>query len=204
MSRPYRIVVKQVLEQEVTAADRTTSRLKLDPVLPEERLDEVLVAVLRRRGWQEVEPGVYEQPSDDATQTVCDVAAREVTTTLELRQTVRDEAQRELRGDTWNWRQMRELTEQEMAELRAAEEARLAAELATDRVSAAERGLRQAASERLAAGATQRRAELNRIVLEVVGEALKEKAAELGQVDRIDERWDGEAYELTIAVSESA
>ncbi len=202
MSRPYRIVVKKVVEQEITADDRSTARLKLDPILPEERLSEVLADALRRHGWRETADGVFEKERGEGESMTCDVESREVTTTIRIETTIRQELHKEIRGDTWNWRQMREMTADELDEVRRREEEKLAEQLAREPAAAGKETLRAEAGERLRAGEAERRQEINRLVLEVMSEALKEKAGELGNVERIDERWDGDEYELTISVAE--
>ncbi|NUQ00426.1 MAG: hypothetical protein HUU35_11295 [Armatimonadetes bacterium] len=202
MSRPYRIVVQKVVEQDIRADDRSTLRLKLDPVLPEERLTEVLEQSLARHGWRRTADGVYEKERGEGESMTCDIEAREVTTVIEIEETVRHEVRKELRGDTWNWRQMREMTDEELEEVRRIEEARLEAEVSAEEHQRAASALRETVRERLESGADERRREVNRIVLEVMSEALKERAGELGNVQHIDEKWDGEDYELTISVAE--
>ncbi len=86
--------------------------------------------------------------------------------------------------------------------MRRREEEKLAEQLAREPAAAGKETLRAEAGERLRAGEAERRQEINRLVLEVMSEALKEKAGELGNVERIDERWDGDEYELTISVAE--
>jgi len=202
MSRPYRIVVKKVIEEELAAADRATLRLSLDPVLPAERLDALLAAALERHGWEQTAPGVWRKAAGDEVELACDVAAREVTATVHLRETLREERRRELKGDTWNWREQREMTDHELEALRRDAEERLSTGIADHKRRQAERDLRQRAADLLAASADERRRAVNRLVLEVLSDALKEKAQELGQVERIDEAWHGEDFELTIAIAE--
>ncbi|MBI2301476.1 MAG: hypothetical protein HYU66_21430 [Armatimonadetes bacterium] len=202
MSRPYRIVVQKVVESEVTAEDRSTLRLQVDPVLGEGETDALLEGVLARRGWERAGDGVWRKERGEGETMTLDVAKREVTTTLELRRKVEQQVRRELRGDTWNWRQMREMTAQELAEVRRQEEERLTAEVSGRQVARAEEELQSEVGRRLAEGAPERRQEVNRIVVETVAEALRQKARELGNVDRVDEAWDGDEYELTISIRE--
>jgi hypothetical protein len=202
MSRPYRIVVQRVVEREVNAEDRTVLRLKLDPILPEERLDEVLGAVLEKNGWERTADGTYQQSRGDGETLTCDVKAREVSCEIAVETTVREVVRKELRGDTWNWRQMREMTDEELAELEQAEAERLESCISeTDLAKRAEE-IREEVSQRLAEGDAERRETINKLVIEVTAEALKEKASELGTVKSLDERWDGQDYELTIQISE--
>jgi len=202
MSKPYRIVVTKVVEQEVRSEDRSTLKLDLDELLGADRTTELLARVLERRGWTELEPGRFERPGAVDESTVCDVASREVTTTVVAERTLSERRQREIRGDTWDWKAMREKTPEEMAEVRRREEEKLDAAISEQRVRQTEDELRQAAAQRLADGADERRREVNRLVLEVTGEALKEHAQKLGSVGATQEAWHGEDYELTISISE--
>lgn len=199
MSRPYRILVRRVVEKEVVAEDTSTLRLDLDEAVSEEQL----ARALEREGWTEREPGVWEKERADGETMSCDLAEREVTTTITVGTTLREERERELRGDTWNWRDMREMTAEEMAALRAAEEAKLSGDVSDYRVRQTERKLRAGAAEQLEAGSEDRRREVNRVVIEALAESLKERAATLGQVVSSDNgQWQGDEFELTITIRE--
>lgn len=202
MSRPYRIVVQKVIEEELRAADQSVLHLRLDPVLPEEQLDRVLAQVLTRRGWTETEPGVYTQQREDGQTLTCDLTQRTVTTTVELERTLRETRRRKLEGDTWNWREQREMTDEEFAQLQRDAETALGDSVTDSRRRRAEQELQGAAAAALAQTEDERRREVNALVIEVLADALKEKAAELGTVERIDESWQGADYELTISIAE--
>lgn len=202
MSRPYRVVVQRVVEREVNAEDRTVLRLKLDPILPEERLDEVLGEVLERNGWTRGDDGRYRQERGDGETLTCDVEQREVACEIAIEATVREVVRRELRGDTWNWRQMREMTDEELADLQRAEAEKLESCVSEAELEKRANQIRDEVTRRLQEGEAERREMVNKLVIEVTAEALKEKAAELGTVKSLDERWDGQDYELTIQISE--
>jgi len=199
MSRPYRILVRRVVEKEVVAEDSSTLKLDLDDNVSEEQL----ARALAREGWTEREPGVWEKERADGETMSCDLGEREVTTTITVGTTLSEERERELRGDTWNWREMREMTAEEMAALRAAEEAKLSGDISDYRVRQTERKLRAGAAEQLESGSEERRREVNRVVIEALAESLKDRAATLGQVVASDEgKWQGDEFELTITIRE--
>jgi hypothetical protein len=202
MSRPYRIVVTKVVEQEVKAADHSVLTLKLDEPVGPERTGELLAAALERGGWRAGEPGQFVKEGSGGETMVCDVEARTVTTRIEIGRTLSEQRRREIKGDTWNWQAMREKTPEEMAEIRRREEDKLGDAVSEQRVRQAERDLARTAAERLAGGEEARRREVNRLAIEVTAAALQEKARELGNVRSVDEAWHGEEYELTIAISE--
>lgn len=202
MSRPYRIVVQKALQSEVTVGDRSTLRITLDPILPEEQLEELLARVLERDGWEPAGADRWRKQTGEGEVTTVDIAAREVITEVEARRQVTEQVRRELRGDTWNWRQMREMTAQELDERRRQAAEELGGEVSEERRRQVEQELAAEVRRQLESGAAERRRLANRIVIEVMSEALKERARELGTVRHIDERWDGEEYELTIAISE--
>ncbi len=199
MSRPYRILVRRTVEKEVVAEDKSTLKLDLDETVTEEQL----ARALEREGWTQTEPGVWEKERADGETMSCDLAEREVTTTITVGTTLREERERELRGDTWNWREMREMTPEEMAALRAGEEAKLSGDISDHRVRQTERKLRADAAGQLETGADERRREVNRVVIEALAESLKDRAATLGQVVSSDGgQWQGDEFELTITIRE--
>jgi len=207
MSRPYRIIVRKTVREEVGVDDRATLALNLERILPEDRMKEVLGEILERHGWTR-RNGTYEKRGEGGETTVCDLDTLEVVTTVEARGTIEEKVERTVRGDTWNWRAGREKTQAELDAEIAATRARVEAEMEAgaipaERKAQAERDLRREAMRRLEAGEEERRQELNRIVLEVYAEALKEKARELGEIEQIHEAWrNEEEYELVIRMAE--
>lgn len=202
MSRPYRIVVQKLVESEVRAGDRSTLRLKIDQILSEEDTDRLLSGALERNGWTKAGDGVYKKRVGEDELMTLDVGQRELTTEIEAGTTVTQQRRRELRGDTWNWKQMREMTRDEMTALREKAESELGDEVTEEARQEAYDQLKADLARRLDEGEPERRKEVNRLVIETVSEALKEKARELGNVQRVDESWHGDDYELTITVSE--
>lgn len=97
---------------------------------------------------------------------------------------------------------MREMTDAELEQVRRREEENLEATVSESQKERATEALTGEVRERLERDEPARRKEINRLVLEVMSEALKRKAAELGNVERVDEKWDGEDYEMTISISE--
>lgn len=202
MSRPYRIVVRKVIEHEVSAGDTSTLRLDLDAAAPGADVERILAEVLERNGWREVSPGVYEKERGDGEAMSCDLAERRVTTTIQLDRKVSEEVRRELRGDTWNFAEGREMTAAELAEVRRRATEQLEGRLSAEQKQRAGDALQREATQRLTEGEADRRREINRVILEVMAESLKEKAASLGNVEQMDEEWRGADYELTIQVRE--
>ncbi len=199
MSRPYRIVVQRTVEQEVSAEDRSVLRLNLDEQVTEEQL----AAALARQGWVEAEPGVWTKERAEGETMSCELAAREVVTVVSGVRTLAERRERELRGDTWNWKQMREMTAEELEALRAAEEEKLGEPLSESRVRGAERELAAQVSAQLQAGADERRREVGRVVVEALAESLRARAASLGTVTSTSEgQWQGDDFELTLTISE--
>jgi len=204
MSRPYRILVKKTVREEVRAGDRSTLRLNLDDILPQERMKEVLGQVLERNGWREIAEGIYEKRRENGERMTCDLEEYEVVTTIELEDRLEEEVSQELRGDRWNWRLRRELTDAELEELRRQAEAELERQAITEEQrEQARKNLRYEALRRLEESEPERRREINKLVLEVYSEALKEKARQLGNVQGVEEGWKNEEeYELVISLSE--
>ena len=207
MSRPYRILVRKVVHEEVRAGDRSTIRLNLDRLLPPEEMKALLEEVLARHGWEHTEDGWKQERASGETMTL-DPETLEVVTTLEREDVIEQDLEREARGDTWNWRRRREMTEDELRQdqerLRRQVEQQLEREVKLDELKAGrQRELQQEIAGQLEAGEPERREALNRIILEVYSEAIKQKARTLGDIEEMREEWHGdEEYELVISIAE--
>lgn len=202
MSYPYRVVVTRSIETIVGASDRATHRLNLTPILPAERMREILEEVLEKKGWHQRDDGAWEKAGPAGERMVCDPAAMEVTAAIEAAEQIKKERTVHATGDAWSRAEIDAAREK----LREAVEEQLEKELKITGAEqrARERDLQAELAERLAAGEADRRRELNEIVMEVYAESLKEKARSLGQITEIHESRDesGSAYELTIRIAE--
>jgi len=188
MSRAYRIRVKESLARDIRGEDCIETRLDIIEVLPPEQTAELLAAELKRRGFEEQEDGTLVRRDGDVT-VVVDPCGGKVTVRAETEDRAEIEGTRE--GFGYN----------DVGPTRRAIEERLGKELRADlekRVGEHEEKLQRAATGKLEEALQELQPELRDAVERVTAEALKQKAAQLGQIKEITE--DPEAGSLTIKV----
>lgn len=187
MSRAYRIRISETLERIVHVEDGVATTLEVLPILPRERMQELLGQELEAAGLA-IEDGVAsrtsESPEGDVSLEV-DLATGQVT--------VRVTRSADVKLTTTRERAVREPSAAAEASVRA--EARAKLERDASDVEEAER---RAATARLEAELRDARTELDRVVHRVTAAALKEKAAQLGEIEEIAE--DEASGVLTIRV----
>ena len=187
MSRAYRIRVKESISQDLSASDEVCSDLEILEILPGDQMADLLEGELKGRGFQE-EDGKLVRRKDGVTVTV-DPKSGEVGVKAEKEEKVELESEKE----GWGYddvgphaKQMRkQLSEQAKAELER-------------RAEKQKERLQGEATEQLEGVMEDVRKELNDAVNSVTREALKRKAAQLGQIKEMTE--DPEAGSLTIKV----
>jgi hypothetical protein len=187
MSRAYRIKVRESLRRVLRAHDRVSTQLELLEVLPAEQMAQLLAEELKRRGFEEkggalvrTQEGVTVRV-EPATGTVSVEAHASQDADLEAEKTGR--AFDDFGPDAQQVKkQLRERLHQEL-ERQAAEEAAALQAQVTDRLERELGGLRR---------------ELDQAVNRVTAEALKQKAAQLGQIKEMTE--DPQTGSLTIVV----
>ncbi|MGZ3422670.1 MAG: hypothetical protein ACXVEF_02610 [Polyangiales bacterium] len=186
MSRAYRIRVSESIERIVHVEDGVATSLEILPILPKERMQELLAKELEGAGLT-VKDGVAQKtassPQGDVTIEV-EVATGKVTVRVAHAEDVRVEADRERRVENV-----------EAGEKKLREETRAALEKEVERAT---EQARREATARLEQELREARVELDRVVHRVTAAALKEKAAQLGDVEEVSE--DENAGVLTIRV----
>lgn len=187
MSRAYRIKVKESLKRVVRAADRISTQLEVLGILAPEQMGELLRQELIGRGFQQKGDQVV-RTQKGVTVTV-DPAAGTVTVTSELSDKVNLEGEKEARVYTdvglsadKTKQQLREDLREDL-ERQAKERQAELQKKATDKLEAELEGLRR---------------ELDQAVNRVTAEALKQKAAQLGQIKEMTE--DPQSGSLTIVL----
>ena len=188
MSRAYRVKVRETARHVIRAEDHVGTTLELLEVLPREAMAELLRQELLGRGF-EADGDALVRRGDTSTIEVCP-ATGEVTVRAEHAEEVEVSAQREGYADT-DWG----------AHGKAKAEAGLREQIRDDLKTQAEAKTRQlqgTVTDRLESELAGLRAELDRVVNRVTAEALKRKAAQLGQIKELTE--DPEAGSLTIVL----
>jgi hypothetical protein len=187
MSRAYRITVKESLRKDLTASDEVCSDLEILEVLPADQMAELLRGELKERGFQE-EGDKLIRRDGEVTVTV-DPSSGEVSVKSERADSVDLEAQR----DDWGYDDVGPGEEQ--IRRRAAEQLRQDLER---RAGQQQARLQTEATEKLEGVLDDVRKELGQAVNRITAEALKRKAASLGQIKEMTE--DPESGSLTITV----
>jgi FtsH ternary system domain X5 len=187
MSRAYKIRVKESVNQDLKASDEVCSDLEILEILPGDQMAELVAKELKARGFEEKD-GKLVRTKDGVSVSV-DAKSGEVTVKAEKGETVELETEKEGWGyDDIGPRasQMRKnLSEQAKAELER-------------RSQRQQERLQGEATEELEGALAGVRKELNDAVNAVTREALKQKAAQIGEIKEMSE--DPEAGTLTIKV----
>jgi hypothetical protein len=187
MSRAYRIRVRESVKRVVSARDRISTQLEILEILPAEQMGELLTQELEKRGFQR-RGDVVVREEHGITITV-DPATGSVTVQAEGSEEVELQAEKEGRSHdeagAHAARVKKELQAQarkELEEQATQETARVQSQI-TDRLEGQLGDLRR---------------ELDEAVNRVTAEALKRKAAQMGEIKELTE--DAETGSLTIVV----
>ncbi len=187
MSRAYRISVRETLNRVIRAEDHVSTQLELLEILPPEVMAQLLRAELEKRGFEcEGEELVREQ---DGVVVSVDPKTGTVTVHAEASHEV------ELKGERTGWaadedgtnaKRVRETTRKELQK-----------EL-EGRAGVERERLQSQVTDRLEARLGDIRKELHQAVNRVTAEALKQKAAQLGQIKELTE--DPQSGSMTIVL----
>jgi hypothetical protein len=186
MSRAYRIKVRETIRRILRAHDGISTQLELLPILPPEQMAELLADELSRRGFQP-QGQVLVRKDGSVTITVQPESA-----TVKVQAETAHEVC--LEGEKEHW------TLEEGKLPRAAEES-ARRELRKELDQKAQKQTAQLQSQvtqQLEAQLGNLRQELDQVVNRVTAEALKRKAAQLGQIKEITE--DPQSGSLTITL----
>lgn len=187
MSRAYRIRVQETLRRVLRAQDGVSTQLELLEILPPEPMGQLLADELERRGF--VRDGTRLEKKLDGINVSVDVATGTVSVQAEASAEVCIEDAKERRGFD------------DVPDNRKKAEHALRQELRKDleqRADAEEGKLQSAVTDRLEAQLVDLRKELDQVVNRVTAEALKLKAATLGQIKELTE--DPQSGSLTIVL----
>jgi len=188
MSRAYRITVKESSTRQLKGADEISTTLEVLEILPPEQMAELLKRELKQRGYTEQPDGTYAKQDGNITVTI-DAKTCEVTVKAQVGEEVTVEAKRETTGYDDVGPGQKEIRERVKEQLQHDLEQKAGKE--------AER-LQTEATADLEKKLCDLQPELSEVVNKVTREALKQKAAQLGNIKEISE--DSQSGELTIKV----
>jgi len=187
MSRSYRISVKESVNRVIRAEDSVSTHLEILEVLPGGQMGALLEKELERAGFEK-QGEVMVRHQDGVTISV-DPVCGEVTVAAEMSDRVK--AEQEVTGSTWDdagpnrksvEKQLKEQAKQKLEQQLEDKTAGLQGKV-TDKLEGKLNGLRK---------------ELDQVVNRVTAEALKQKAASMGQIKEMTE--DPQTGNLTIVV----
>jgi hypothetical protein len=187
MSRSYRISVRESVHRVIRAEDRVSTQLEVLEVLPPEQMAGLLADELARRGFER--DGNHLVRKQDGVTVAVDPHSGTVTVVAECAEEAKVEGQKE--GRTWDdsGPQSRQVRETLRKELRKDLEKKV-----QDKASK----LQSKVTDQLEGQLSDLRQELDQVVNRVTAEALKRKAAQLGQIKEMTE--DPQSGSLTIVV----
>ena len=189
MSRAYRVTVKGSVERVVHVEDGVCTSLELLPILPKERMGEILEAELGKRGFKRAKRGDGEVLRRlEADGVIVEVDPKTATVSVKAEASANIEINHETT----------ELVAEESLQ-RGTEAAQKRIDRRAERdAQAAEDKARTEVTEKLEKRLGDLRRELDHATTKVTAEALKEKAKRLGEIEEMHE--DAESGELTIKV----
>jgi hypothetical protein len=188
MSRSYRICVRESINRVIRAEDHVSTNLEMLEVLPPEQMAGLLGDELERRAFQRADDGTLIRRGQGVAVTV-EPRTGVVTVRAEAAEGVNIEAIRDARSFDEAGPQAQRLREKMRQEIKG--------DLAK-KVVDKETEMQTAVTDQLEAQLGGLREELDQAVNRVTAEALKCKAAQLGQIKQITE--DPQAGSLTIIV----
>jgi hypothetical protein len=187
MSRSYRIAIRETLQRVIRAHDRVSTQLEILEVLPCDEMAELLAQELEKRGYKRDGDNLVQE--EDGVKVSVDPKTGTVTVSSESSAEV--ELKQEKEGRAWddvgpNAKAVRDkLREDAKADLEK-------------QAKRKEDELQTQVTDRLEKQLGEVRRELDQAVNRVTAEALKRKAAQLGQIKEMTE--DEETGSLTIVV----
>lgn len=186
MSRAYRIRISESLRRHIQVDDGIQSRLEILEILPPEATAALLERELEAAGFEQREDGQWVRVDEDGVEVRVDAQTATVTVS------VRADAELNLERE----RIITAVAEDDPAS-RQRGQAQLRRELEGE-VAQQEKELQAQVTETLEGKLGDLRQELDRISNRVTAEALKQKAASMGEVQEVSE--DPESGSLTIRV----
>lgn len=185
MSRAYRVRVSERLTRVVHVEEGVESKLELLNILPREEMGEILAQELEEAGFER-DGEVMERVDEEGVR--IRVKLDDGSVTVDVAEERKLDLEQERSGVAWE-----ELLDQAREQLRQQAKEGLEAQAELE-----EQALRTLVNKKLERKLTSAKSDLDRAVNRSTAEALKRRAAQLGEVQEIQE--DAESGSLTIRV----
>ncbi len=176
MSRAYRIAVREALHRVIKAEDHVSTQLEILEILPSEQMAELLAAELEARGFER--KGEQLVSEKDGVIVTVDAKTGTVTVRAESSEKAEVEAERIGWAADQSGKDSQRVKEQTRKDLKKDLEGK---------IDAKRQKLQSQVTDRLEAQLGDIKKELNQAVNRVTAEALKRKAAQLGQIKEMTE-----------------
>jgi len=188
MSRAYRIQLSERLQRVLRAKDHVSSQIELLEILPQEQMTALLEEELVRRGFERQAEGLVRE--QNGVKVTVDPASGTITVHSEQCEEANLMAEKEARVyDDWQQKSRQHVEETARDQLRG--------ELEAEAKKKADK-LQKQVTDQLEGNLADIQAEISQAVNRVTGEALKRKAAQLGQIKEMTE--DPNSGSLTIVL----
>ena len=184
MSRAYKIRVSESLRRVIRGSDHVCTRLEILNVLPEEEMSALLAEHLQKRGFTEKNGKMVRQEGD--VEILIDPADAVVTVQISSEEEIHLEGKEEGWGYVENDKQARSALQDS-----------LKGKLEKD-ADAKQAVLQTELTNKLEASLSELRRELDQVANQVTADALKKKAARMGQIKEVSE--DPESGSMTIVL----
>jgi hypothetical protein len=189
MSRAYRIKVSETIRKVIRAEDHVRTQLELLQILPADQMADLLAEELVKQGFER-EGNTVTRTDEEITVTV-DLETGEVKVQVESSEAISLEGERT------------GLTYDDAGPTRKEAEANLRKNLQKDLESDAEqqtKELQKQVTDKLEGHLADIRKELDQAVNKATAEALKQKAAQIGQIKEVTEDQDGGSLTIVVEV----
>jgi hypothetical protein len=189
MSRSYRIAVRESVNRVIKAEDKVSTKLEVLEVLPPEQMAGLLSDELEKRGFEKDEDGETLVREEDGVVISVDAKTGTVTVSAESSEAAKLEGERQGRAYDDVGPHAKEVRENLRKELQKDLERKVEEKTAA---------LQGKVTDKLEGKLTDLRQEMDEVVNRVTAEALKRKAASMGQIKEMTE--DPQTGSLTIVV----
>jgi hypothetical protein len=186
-----------MVSETICEDDKAVSKIDLENILAEEEMRRILGGILEQSGWEQgQEGGSFHKTMEDGTEMTWDVENGEVAATVEITEDVKKKVEVSGYADQ-DYNDYKKRAQQDgETKLKRAEQA------ARDDIRARSDEIRKKATKLLNDNEEARTAEINEVLSQTYGQAIRQRARQLGNVVSEHESTVDGQYQLTIKIAE--